>query len=101
MTQIGIGALHGIGLRLAWRDKMTTKPIIQRAVGRKVITEVPARSRGMIKPSLHRWRRALRHDIPTDNTAIRSIHGSQDVDPVFLLPMKLNSSSSSAVSGLS
>ena len=62
----------------------------------EAITEVPLRLGRFVDKRLNGFAGTYPDDRPAQNAACQAIYESQDVDDVFLSPMKVNNSSISA-----
>ena len=70
----------------------------ERGIGIKSITEIPFGFRGVIDNGLKIIASAFPDDLPAQDIASVPVYISQEVDPVFLSPINVNGSSSSAFS---
>ena len=100
VTQISIDRFHRIGFSLV-RSQLKRSTIVQCAIHWKRIAVVLLCSQGPIQTSLHGFFGPIYDNIPTQDAVAVSIYDGQDVEPVFLLPMKVYNSSNSAVCTLS
>jgi len=73
--------------------------IDQRAIGAELVTEVKVGLRTAIQQGLYDRFSAFPHNIPADDAACGAVYSGQDVDFVFLSPIKVNSSSNSTMFG--
>ena len=97
MTQLGVVPFHRVGISFAFRHFISTQVIPQAIIEIKGITEVLSGLGGCIYQLLKVWLSALPNHFPTQITARLPIYKCEDVDPVFLWPIKVNNSSISAV----
>lgn len=97
MAQLGIVSFHRIGIGFAFRNFISAKVIPQAVIGIQCVTEVTLGLGRIVYHLLNGRLSALPHHFPTQITARLSIYEREDVDPVFLLPIKVNNSSISAV----
>ena len=101
VTQLGIVGFDGVGLGLAFGDFVATKVEPERGVGLISITVIPLGLGPLIDHGLQIVSGALPDDLPAQEAVRGPINVRYKVDPVFLSPMKVKSSSSSAFSTLS
>jgi len=97
MAHFSIIRFDRVGFRFSFRDFIAAEVIPEQVVEVKAITEIPFGFRGLVHHSLERFLSALPNHFPAQNAARISIYERDDVDPVFLSPMKVNNSSISAV----
>ncbi len=98
MTQICISTFHTVRLALVEPCRVDRVAVDQFAVRRTSITEVCVRLGCLIDHSLKRITASCFHHRPPDNTMRGSVDCGYNVDSVFFVPTKVNSSSSSTVS---
>jgi hypothetical protein len=98
MAQFGIISFHRIGVGLTLRNCVTPWIIAQLVVDRKCIAVVHSRAWPLIDDLLHVRSIPLPDHITANKAARAPIYFGDDVDLLFLSPIKVNSSSSSAVS---
>ena len=97
VTQLGVVGFHRIGIDFALRDFIATQVIPQAVIGIECVTEVFLGLRRIVYQLLNSRLSALPNHFPAQITAGAPIYKRQDVDPVFLWPIKVNNSSISAV----
>ena len=97
VTQLGVVSFHRIGIGFAFRNFISTQVIPQAVIGIECITEVLLGLWCSVYNLLNVWLSALPNHFPTQIATRLPIDDGQDVDPVFLLPIKVNNSSISAV----
>lgn len=100
MAQFSIIGLNGVGLAFVGQGAVRTRRVDERVVGGKSIGEVLLSKRTAIQHGLERRCGALPSHIPADNAVRRAVNVGQDVDFVFLSPMKVNNSSNSFTSNV-
>ena len=98
VTQVSVDAFHRIGLALA-RDALMLSRINQGFIEGKGITEIVLCRRTPVEDGLGDGFTALIGHCPADNTTCGAIYQCQQIDALFLLPMKLNNSSCSSTCG--
>jgi len=98
MSQVSVDSLHGISFFLVM-TQLIGCTIVERVIDRKSITVILFGLRGTLQASLHSFWSSPFDNFPTQNTARSPIYNRDDVDFVFLLPIKVKSSSSSATFG--
>jgi hypothetical protein len=96
VAQLGVASFHRVGIGFAFRHFISAIVIPQAIVGIKGITEVLLGLGRIIHQRLDGWLSALPDDFIAQITTRLSVYAGEDVDPVFLLPIKVNSSSISA-----
>jgi len=101
MAQFCIICFHGVGLGFAFRDFITTVMVPERGICIKSITEVPFGFWSIIDNGLKIIPSAFPDNLPAQNTACGPVYIGQEVDSVFLSPIKVKSSSNSAFSTFS
>jgi len=97
VPQFGIASFHRVGIRFAFRNFISTPVIPQAVIGIECITVVLLGLGRIIHQCLNGWLSAFPAHFPTQITARLPVYDREDVDPVFLLPIKENISSISAV----
>ncbi len=97
VTQLSVVPFHRVGIGFAFRYFISTPVIPQAIIEIKGIAEVLSGLGGGIYQLLKVWLSALPNHFPTQITACLPIYEREDVDPVFLRPIKVNNSSISAV----
>ena len=96
MRQFGIVSFHRVGIRLAFRNFISAKVIPEPLVSIKAIRVIPFRFGCSIHNLLQSSLRADPDHSPSQNTASFAVYQSDNIDFVFLSPMKVNISSNSA-----
>ena len=96
VPQFGVVRFDRVGVGLAFRDGVTTIVIPQAIIGIKSVRVILLGFGRIIDHGLDLFLRAFPHHFPAQITAGLPIYEREDVDPVFLLPMKVNNSSISA-----
>ncbi len=96
MPQFGVVRFHREGVGLAFRDGVPTIVIPQAIISIKGVRVILLGFGRIIHQALDLFLRAFPHHFPAQITAGLPIYEREDVDPVFLLPMKVNNSSISA-----
>jgi hypothetical protein len=97
VTQLGVVSFHRVGIGFAFRNLISTPVIPQTLIGIKGVTVILFGLRRIVNHLLNSWLSALPDDFPAQITARLAVYDRDDVDPVFLLPIKVNNSSISAV----
>ena len=97
MAQFSIVRFDRVGIHFAFRHFISTQVIPQAVISIQGVTEVLLGLGCFVHQLLNGWLSALPDHFPTQITAGLPIYEREDVDPVFLLPIKLNNSSISAV----
>ena len=97
VAQLGVVGFHRIGIGFAFRDFIATQVIPQALIGIECITEVLLSLRCIVYQLLNSRLSALPNHFPAQIAACSPIYEREDVDPVFLWPIKVNNSSISAV----
>lgn len=95
MTKIGVDRFDRIGLLFVGAH-FVGSTIVEIVIRRKGIRVVLFGLRCAFQAGLQGFGGPFEHDIPTQDTACLSVDNGQDVDFVFFLPTKVNSSSNSA-----
>ena len=96
MTEFGIIGFDGIRICLAFGNFISAKVIPKPLVGIKAITVVLFRLRRLVNNILEDFLGTHPNHRPAQNTAGFAVDNGQNVDSVFLSPMKVKSSSISA-----
>ena len=97
MAQLGIVSFHRVGIGFAFRNFISAPVIPQAVIGIECVTEILLGFRRIVYHLLNGWLSAFPNDFPAQITARLPVYEGEDVDPVFLLPIKVNNSSVSAV----
>ena len=97
VAQLGVVAFHRIGIGFAFRNFISAKVIPQAIICIKCVTVILLGLGRIVYHLLNSWLSALPHHFPAQITTRLPVYDRQDVDPVFLLPIKVNNSSISAV----
>jgi hypothetical protein len=97
VAQFGIIAFHRIGIGLAVRNLVSAQVIPQAVISIKGITVILLGLGCIVYQFLNGWLSALPDHFPAQITTRLPVYDRDDVDPVFLLPIKVNNSSISAV----
>ena len=96
VSQLGVVGFDRVGIRFTFRNFIPTKVIPQAIIGIECVTVILLCLGGFIHHFLDGWLSTLPNDLPAQITACSPVYTSEDVDPVFLLPIKVNNSSISA-----
>ena len=97
VSQFGIISFHRVGVGFAFRNFISAEVIPQTFIGIECVAIILFGLRRLVYQLLNVWLSALPDDFPAQITARLPIYEREDVDPVFLLPIKVNNSSISAV----
>ena len=97
VAQFGVVTFHRIRICLAFRNLISTPVIPQTLIGIKGVTKILLGFGGIVYHLLNSRLSALPDDFPAQITARLPVYNRDYVDPVFLLPIKVNNSSISAV----
>ena len=97
VSQFGVICLHRKGVGFAFRNFIAAEVIPQAVIGIKGIAIILLGLGCFVYQLLNVWLNALPDHFPAQITARLPIYDREDVDPVFLWPIKVNSSSISAV----
>ena len=97
VAQFSVVSFHRICIGFAFRNLISSPVIPQAAIGIKGVTVILLGLRRMVDHPLNIWLSALPDHFPAQITARLPVYNRDDVDPVFLLPIKVNNSSISAV----
>ena len=96
VAQLGVISFHRIGVGFAFRYFISTQVIPQVVIGIECVGVILLGLGSLVYQFLQGELRALPDDFPAQITAGLSVYDRQDVDSVFLLPIKVNNSSISA-----
>ena len=96
MTQFGIVTFNGVGFGFTLRHFIAAAMIPKPGIFFETIAEVPFRLGCSVNQFLNSFPSAYPDDRPAQNTAGLAVYERQDVEDVFLFPMKVNNSSISA-----
>ena len=96
VSQFSVIAFHREGIGFALRDFISAEVIPKTVVGIKSITVIAFGLGCLIHHILDSLLSALPDHFPAQITARMPVYERDDVDPVFLSPIKVNSSSISA-----
>ncbi len=96
VTQLCIASLHREGLCLALRNLVSAEMIPKTIIGIKSIAVINFGLGGIIHHILDSLLGAFPDHIPAEEAAGLPVYERDDVDPLFLSPIKVNSSSISA-----
>ena len=97
VAQLGVVAFHRIGIGFAFRNFISAQVIPQAVIGIKCVTVILLGLGCIVYHLLNSWLSAFPHHFPAQITTRLPVYDCQDVDSVFLLPIKVNNSSISAV----
>ena len=97
VAQLGVASFHRVSIGFAFRDFISAQVVPQAIICIKGVAVILLGLRRIVDQFLNGWLRALPDHFPTQITARLPIYEREDVDPVFLLPINVNSSSISAV----
>ena len=97
VAQLGVISFHRVSFGFAFRNFISAQVIPQAVIGIKGVTVILLGLGRIVYQLLNGWQSALPNYFTTQITACLPIYEREDVDPVFLWPIKVNSSSSSAV----
>ena len=96
VAQFCIVCFHGISIRLAFRNLISAKVVPEPWIGIKAIRVIPLCFGSLVHDLLQGGLVADPDHCPAQNTVTFAVYQSNNVDFVFLSPMKVNSSSISA-----
>jgi len=96
VSQFGIITFDRVGIGLPFRHFIPAEVIPEAIVGIKGIAVIAFCLGGFIYHLLDGWLSAFPDYFPAQITARVPVYAREDVDPVFLLPIKVNNSSISA-----
>jgi len=96
VAQLGIVCFYRVSIGFAFRDFILAQVIPQTVIGIEGIRVILLRFGSRIHHLLDGWLSALPDHFATQVTMRLPVYNRQDVDPVFLLPIKVNNSSISA-----
>jgi hypothetical protein len=97
VPQLGIVSFNRVGIGFTFRNSIPAIVIPQVIIGIKCIAEILFGLGRSINHLLNILLRALPDNFAAQITARLPVYDRDDVDPVFLLPIKVNSSSISAI----
>lgn len=97
VAQLGVISFHRVGIGFAFRNFISAQVIPQAVISIKGVTVILLGLGRIVYQLLKGWQSALPNHFTTQITACLPIYEREDVDPVFLLPIKVNNSSISAV----
>jgi hypothetical protein len=97
VTQLGVASFDREGVGFALRDFIFTEVVPQATISIKRITIIQLSFRRFVYHLLNGWLCTFPNHLPTQIAARLPVYVRDDVDPVFLLPINVNSSSISAV----
>ena len=97
VAQLGVISFHRVSIVFAFRNFITTQVIPQAVIGIECVTKVLLSLGRIVYHLLNGGMSALPNYFPTQIAPRLPIYDGQDVNPVFLLPIKVNNSSISAV----
>ena len=96
VTQLSITGFNRVGIRFSLRNLISPQVIPETIIGIESITVVAFGFGRFINYVLNSLLRTFPGYFPAQKAACSSIYDGDDVDPVFLFPMNVNSSSISA-----
>ena len=96
MTQLCIASLDREGICLALRNLVSAEMIPKTIIGIKSIAVIDFGLRSIIHHILNSLLGAFPDHTPAEKTASSPVYERDDVDPLFLSPIKVNNSSISA-----
>jgi hypothetical protein len=97
VSQFGVVSFNRVRVGFAFRDFIYTAVIPQAVIGIPYVTVILLGLRRIVYYLLNGWLSALPDYFPAQITARLPVYEREDVDPVFLLPIRVNNSSISAV----
>jgi len=97
VAQLGVVSFHRVGIGFSFRYFISAKVIPQAVIGIKCVAVILLGLGRIVYHLLNSWLSTLPDDFPAQITARLSVYDRDDVDPVFLSPIKVNNSSISAV----
>jgi hypothetical protein len=97
VSQLSVVTFHRVSVGFSIGNFISAKVIPQAAIGIKCITVILLGLGRIVYHLLNDRLSALPDYFPVQNTARLPVYDREDVDPVFLLPIKVNNSSISAV----
>ena len=97
VAQLGVAGFHRVGIGFAFRDFISAQVIPQVIISIKGIAVIQLGFRSFVYHLLNGWLCALPDYFPAQIATRLPVYDRDDVDPVFLLPIKVNNSSISAV----
>jgi len=96
MSQFCIIGFDGKGVGLAFGDFISAQVIPKTSIGIKAVTVIPLRLGRLIHHLLNGFLSAFPNHCPAQQTACFAVYNPQNVDSVFLSPIKVYNSSISA-----
>ena len=96
VSQLSIASFHRVGVGLAFRNFISSIVIPQAIIGIKCIAEILFGLGSTVNHLLNILLSTLPDDFAAQIAACLAVYDRDDIDPVFLLPIKVNSSSISA-----
>jgi hypothetical protein len=97
VAQLGVIPFHRVSIGFAFRNFISAQVIPQAVISIKGVTVILLGLGRIVYQLLNGWLSALPNHFASQITACLPIYEREDVDPVFLLPIKVNNSSISAV----
>jgi hypothetical protein len=97
VAQLGVAGFHGVGIGFAFRDFISAQVIPQVIISIKGVAVIQLGFGRFVYHLLNGWLCALPDHLPAQIATRLPVYDREDVDPVFLLPIKVNNSSISAV----
>ena len=97
VAQLGVVSFHRVSIGFAFRDFISAPVIPQAVISIQGVTEVLLSLGRIVDHLLNGWLSAFPDHFPAQITACSPVYEREDVDPVFLSPIKVNNSSISAV----
>lgn len=98
VPQLSIISFDRVSIGLAFRNFISAIVIPQAVIGIKCVTVIALSLGCIVYHLLNILLSTLPDDFQTQKTACLSVYDCDDIDPVFLLPIKVNNSSISAAS---
>jgi hypothetical protein len=96
MSQLGVICFYCVGVGFAFGNCVPTQVIPQAVIGIECVRVILLGLGRSVNQLLKGWLSALPDHFVTQVTTRLPIYDRQDVDPVFLWPIKVNNSSISA-----
>ena len=97
VAQLGVIAFHRVGIGFAFRNFISAQVIPQAVISIECVGVILFGLGRIVYHLLNGWLSALPDHFPAQITTRLPVYDRDDVDPVFLLPIKVNNSSISAV----
>ena len=97
VAQLSSVSFHRVGVGFAFRNLVSAEVIPQAVIGIECVTVILLGLERIVYHLLNGWLSALPDHFPAQITACLPVYDRDYVDPVFLLPIKVNNSSISAV----